>query len=368
MKNSPDRDLTFYNDWSDEPLHSILITGPNGSGKTTLLRVVSGLWEAFGLWLANRTTMASRFLSSQGNLFRDIDLVAVEIRDLPDFKDDPVKKHTLWLYIARSPEERDKEFKNIEDSQQRVFIGEVRSRGEARGRLDIRGRDRQWFEVLAKNLERLSLGIAGDLVPNMIYLDAENRQISSFDKSDAAKERKVAGEFFYEWLVRYRSSRDETHLETKLRYLALRDLNKFTSMVQSINLFFGGEKYLTTDFDSNVRLRVQIGNSPIGNPKNYHYIEDLSSGEKQCLLLVFMVTRWLMPGGIVLIDEPDLHLHVSLQRQLIATLEQIVKAQNGQMIVTSHSPTVWEEYNESQWISLKDEEWQITSQETDGNN
>ncbi|MGF1506844.1 MAG: AAA family ATPase [Anaerolineae bacterium] len=47
-----------------------------------------------------------------------------------------------------------------------------------------------------------------------------------------------------------------------------------------------------------------------------------SAGEQQCLIMMFMVSRWLMPGGIVLVDEPDMHLHVSLQRHFIHELEK----------------------------------------------
>ena len=83
-----------------------------------------------------------------------------------------------------------------------------------------------------------------------------------------------------------------------------------------------------------------------------HHIDDLSAGERQCLILMFMVSRWLMEGGIVLIDEPDLHLHVSLQRQFAHELERVVDRKHGQLIVTSHSPTMWEEYNERQRIEL----------------
>jgi len=65
-----------------------------------------------------------------------------------------------------------------------------------------------------------------------------------------------------------------------------------------------------------------------------------------------MISRWLMDGGIVLIDEPDLHMHVSWQRALIRELESLVQQKNGQIIVTSHSPTFWEEYNEAQRFNL----------------
>jgi predicted ATP-binding protein involved in virulence len=59
-----------------------------------------------------------------------------------------------------------------------------------------------------------------------------------------------------------------------------------------------------------------------------------------------------MQGGVVLVDEPDLHMHVSWQRQFIHTLEKIVFEKNGQLIVASHSPTLWEEYGARQRFDL----------------
>ena len=36
------------------------------------------------------------------------------------------------------------------------------------------------------------------------------------------------------------------------------------------------------------------------------------------------IFKWLENGGIVLIDEPDFHLHVSLQSHFIHELEKVV--------------------------------------------
>jgi predicted ATP-dependent endonuclease of OLD family len=71
---------------------------------------------------------------------------------------------------------------------------------------------------------------------------------------------------------------------------------------------------------------------------------------------MFMVSRWLQPGGVVLIDEPDLHMHVAWQRQFIHEVEKRVLAKQGQLIITSHSPELWEEYNQFQSFDLSVEQ------------
>ena len=55
----------------------------------------------------------------------------------------------------------------------------------------------------------------------------------------------------------------------------------------------------------------------------------LSAGERSLLINLCMVLRWLGPGGIVLIDEPELHLHISLMRSSLAVTETIISEDFG---------------------------------------
>src|SRR5258708_32688056 len=135
-----------------------------------------------------------------------------------------------------------------------------------------------------------------------------------------------------------------------LRNLKVRNPDWFYETLRHINTFLEQNGKRLTDFNSQLRLMVEIDGST--NNRNFdgspykHRVEKLSSGEQQCLILIFMVSRWLMQGGIVLIDEPDLHMHGSWQRALTHELESLVAEKNGQLIVTSHSELLIEEYGE----------------------
>jgi hypothetical protein len=89
-----------------------------------------------------------------------------------------------------------------------------------------------------------------------------------------------------------------------------------------------------------------------GKSGQIHPIYLLSSGEKQILLMLAFITRWLRPGGVVLIDEPDLHLHVSLSNAFVSHLRQMIGEQNGQLIIASHAPELWERFTEAEKVRL----------------
>lgn len=70
-----------------------------------------------------------------------------------------------------------------------------------------------------------------------------------------------------------------------------------------------------------------------------------------------MILRWLGPGGIVLLDEPELHLHISLMRGTLSVIDAMISEEfNGQLMVASHAPEVWSYFRQSEsLVDLGDE-------------
>jgi predicted ATPase len=67
-------------------------------------------------------------------------------------------------------------------------------------------------------------------------------------------------------------------------------------------------------------------------------IASAGSGFQQVLmLLTFLHTR---PGSVLLIDEPDAHLHVFLQDAIYGELRRVAAAQRSQLIVATHSEVI----------------------------
>lgn len=72
--------------------------------------------------------------------------------------------------------------------------------------------------------------------------------------------------------------------------------------------------------------------------------EDLSSGEKQILIILLTTLLQDAKNYILLMDEPEISLHIYWQRSLISNIRQINP--NCQIIIITHSPTAYYQ----QWI------------------
>jgi predicted ATPase len=70
-------------------------------------------------------------------------------------------------------------------------------------------------------------------------------------------------------------------------------------------------------------------------------LEKLSSGEKQLLIILFTVFLMEEKPFIVLMDEPEISLHIGWQQQLIDVIRQVNP--HCQLIIATHSPSIFGE-------------------------
>jgi len=76
----------------------------------------------------------------------------------------------------------------------------------------------------------------------------------------------------------------------------------------------------------------------INDPLSYT-LQQLSSGVKDVLLLI-AAAFFSRPGSLILIEEPENHLHPSAQKALIAVFREIVASDQKQILLTTHSETI----------------------------
>ncbi|MER8951430.1 AAA family ATPase [Mesorhizobium sp. M0833] len=76
-------------------------------------------------------------------------------------------------------------------------------------------------------------------------------------------------------------------------------------------------------------------NRPVGD------INSLSAGQKAIIHLVLEAYgRGELKGGVVIIDEPEIHLHYQFQHEYLQVLRELNKTQNCQYILVTHSESL----------------------------
>ncbi len=74
----------------------------------------------------------------------------------------------------------------------------------------------------------------------------------------------------------------------------------------------------------------------------------LSSGEQQLLILAYEIIFRTHPGTLVVVDEPEISLHILWQDTLLSDLAEMGRVAGVQFLMASHSPTIIARHPESE--------------------
>lgn len=77
-------------------------------------------------------------------------------------------------------------------------------------------------------------------------------------------------------------------------------------------------------------------------------LNDLSSGEQHELVLLFQLLFKVPPKSLILIDEPEISLHIAWQKAFIDDMLEIIRLRDLDIMVATHSPSIingrWDEH------------------------
>jgi ABC-type lipoprotein export system ATPase subunit len=293
-----------------------VLQGANGSGKSTILETILTLWKFWGEWLEGGSMSPppeehlSHFLASTDLVTA---LAAIEIVGIPNAK-------PLWIGIGHPPEWRALK----EDHPEADFAGLV---GLPWHHWDIELPPGNWLEHRHRSLA------GSESFPNVVYFPPEGRTIRPPERPRG----EIIDTTQFNWTAVYDPA---VSLDSILLTVKALSPERFDECLRLVNLALEHRQKRITGYGPKGRLVVQ-GKTDSGVSYE-HPIEALSSGERQMLLLVGFVVAFLRPGGIVLLDEPDLHIHIAMVTQLLQTLDFVVRERQGQLIVASHSELVWD--------------------------
>ena len=122
----------------------------------------------------------------------------------------------------------------------------------------------------------------------------------------------------------YRVTKNRLEQLTPLRT----DLELFSSF---LNERFSNKRVV---LDQSVGIAVKLDSGEVIGPS------DLSSGEQQLLALAFELLFESSPEMVVLLDEPELSLHVAWLQGLLGAFNEIGDSRGLQFLIATHSPSV----------------------------
>ena len=107
---------------------------------------------------------------------------------------------------------------------------------------------------------------------------------------------------------------------------------------------YGAAPYITCQYLKGIPAGIGFGGFP---PLD---VSTTGSGFHQVLLiLAFMFAR---PSSLILLDEPDAHLHVLLQKQLYDILRHLSHQRKGQLLIATHSEVLIDSTSPEQIVSF----------------
>lgn len=131
-------------------------------------------------------------------------------------------------------------------------------------------------------------------------------------------------------------------LATRLRDLLEKDDGKARQCFKddiAIEAFTKTLKALGYDWDLKcVNTRTNEYDLQLRKQGSFFRASAASSGERELLTYLFAIYALNVRDALIVVDEPELHLHPRWQRTLLATFESLAKDTGNQFMMATHSP------------------------------
>lgn len=301
---------------------SSVIFGINGTGKSSILRAINLLYANIINQIVNRKELKQSY--------------GIQLEDIQHGK----KETTIKALF---------DFENERISYERGF---VRSSGKkSDDREALKKIATMFHEKYVSDEEQKDIPIFVNYGTNRLVLDIPLRirthhTFDIYSAFEKAIENKIDFRTFFEW---YRNQEDYEN-ERKIETGDLSYKDKALEAVRTAIMSMLDEcSNLRVARKPRLEMKIDKGNCSLN-------VSQMSDGEKCTMALFGDLARRLtlanpvkenplLGEGVVLIDEIELHMHPSWQRKVLSKLREIFP--NIQFIITTHSPIVLSEADES---------------------
>ncbi len=191
---------------------------------------------------------------------------------------------------------------------------------------------RRLIDYLEKG-ERNEIDIES-LVSKMSALEKQRLNLINVGILDAEQEHQLvpikSGEISTDDRIKYVLL---LHIEDTERKLGIFDelYNRIGLLTEIINKRF---KYKKLKIDKNEGFILTT------NEDMKLDVSDISSGEKHMLVVFYELLFETKPDSLILIDEPELSLHVAWQQDFLDNLFKISEVNNMEFLIATHSPQI----------------------------
>lgn len=197
-----------------------------------------------------------------------------------------------------------------------------------------------------------------DAAKATLFANIVSVSFSAFDETEPIKEQKdkTKGlQYSYIGLKRIKNGDEKDSLSKSPQMLA----NEFIKSLKSCQIGIKKERWLNAinllksdpmfqEADISSLINIDEENF---EQKSREVFKKLSSGHKIVLLTITRLVETVKEKTLVMLDEPESHLHPPLLSAFIRSLSELLILRNGVAIIATHSPVILQEVPKScVWI------------------
>jgi len=343
------KNIIEFTDKSGNPQDLICLAGVNGTGKTTIMELISNLM----LFLNPKLTLQDIFIDrfkpnvlsrtefAQLDILIDGKILSLVLGDETNIQQTEKYQQMFVIEpeIAHLIKEIEEVVKSLESNEhgtikrQEYFEKEIYNRKSTL-------KNSQLFEELFKLIES-SIGkplAQYKKLPILYFFNAHDREILDLRYSSIPEYKPI-----YEVVQIYHPKKDD--LKKRLIYYDYAYTQAFEKIKDWINANVLQDKVIDRIDRPEFKVVIKKDNEE-------HGLELLSSGEESLLLMAIQLYFNASKNAVILIDEVDQSLHPQYQERVMQIIKKIQQEKNCQLIVSSHSEFIWNEFKEKAIIDL----------------